>query len=59
MSFSTKEKAHKTIAIIGAGCAGWSLAARADQLSASHIELFKKPKGIYIKNRRKYYEIRN
>ena len=43
MSFSTKEKAHKTIAIIGAGCAGWSLAARADQLSASHIELFKKP----------------
>ena len=23
------------------------------------IELFKKPKGIYIKNRRKYYEVRN
>lgn len=33
---------QKTIAIIGAGCAGWSLAARADQLSASRIELFKK-----------------
>ena len=33
---------QKTIAIIGAGCAGWSLAARADRLSASRIELFKK-----------------
>ena len=42
MSISAKKTAQKTIAIIGAGCAGWSLAARADRLSASHIELFKK-----------------
>ena len=42
MSISIRKTAKKKIAIIGDGCAGWSLAARVDRLSADHIELFKK-----------------
>ena len=42
MNISVRKTAKKTVAIIGDGCAGWSLAARVDRLSADHIELFKK-----------------
>ena len=33
---------EKTIAIVGGGCAGWSLAARAEQLSAKSVTLYLK-----------------
>ena len=42
MSIQTKGVKAKTVAIIGGGCAGWSLAARVDQLSANSVTLYLK-----------------
>ena len=42
MSIQTKGVKAKTVAIIGGGCAGWSLAARVDQLSANRVTLYLK-----------------
>ena len=42
MSIQTKGIKAKTVAIVGGGCAGWSLAARVDQLSANSVTLYLK-----------------
>ena len=42
MSIQNKRVKAKTVAIVGGCCAGWSLAARVDQLSANSVTLYLK-----------------
>ena len=46
MSIQTKGVKAKTVAIVGGGCAGWSLAARVDQLYANRVTLYLKEKTL-------------
>ena len=50
MSIQTKGIKAKTVAIVGGGCAGWSLAARVDQLSANKVTLYIKEEPHPIHN---------